>query len=92
MKKDFKWKNCIESLKGYVAHYKTTSSKNALDWLCEAVAKYPKHPPTMIIPYEEGMVIEITNGDYCCELIFKDDNSVERTDYVKNKVVEVLWI
>ncbi len=90
--KSLNWMNCIQSLKLYVDNYKTVSSKNALEWLYEAVAKYPNHPPTVINPTEDGIIIEIINGDYCCELLFKNDNSLERTDYYNNKVIEVCWI
>ena len=31
---------------------------------------------------------EIINGDYCCELLFKNDNSVKRTDSFNNKTIE----
>ena len=89
---NYQWKKCIQSLKSYVANYKTTSSKNALEWLYEAVAKYPKYPPTIITPSENYVKIEIINGDYCCELLFKNDNSIKRTDSFNNKTIEVCWI
>lgn len=90
--KNQQWKNCIQSLKSYFANYKTPSSKNALEWIYEAIAKYPNNPPTNITPSKDNVIVEINNGDYCCKLLFSNDSCVKRTDLFNNKKIEVCWI
>lgn len=88
----YQWKNCIQLLKSYVENYKKISGKSALEWLYEAIAKYPKYPPTMISTENEEIILEIKNEDYSCKLLFKNDGSTLRTDYFQNKPIEVLWL
>lgn len=90
--KNFKWVTCIQFLKNHVEIHNTVSSKNALEWLFEKIAKYPNQPPSNITPKKNGILIEFKKENYCCELLFENDSSVKRTDFFKNKVIEVCWV
>lgn len=86
---DPKWAECLNQLRTASTDAPPKSRFIPLGYMVDLMSKFPDSPPTSIHPTEDGILVERyeATSDRTCQILFRPDGSVERTDYVDGKVV-----